>query len=461
MVMPARFVCVDHDTPLLLPPDLRDWVAPDHMVHFIMDAVDALDLGKAKVNHRGTGDAQYPPSMMLGLLVYCYATGTFSSRRIETLTYENVAVRLLCADTHPDHDSICKFRRENKELVEESFLQVLELAARSKVLKVGDITVAVDGTKILANASKHSAVSHGHAVEKLKEAEEQIAELLAKAEAADSRPLEDGLSIPEEIQRREKRMAKLLEAKKQMEIRAKERIKEQLAEHAAKLEERAEKQKRTGRKPAGREPQAPKEGPGEKDQYNFTDPESRIMKHRGGFEQAFNAQAAVETGTMLVVGKQVTNAPNDKQQLAPVVAAISPVVGSVANVLVDSGYYSGEAVEQVENSGDKPVVYAATKRHKHGRTVADLEKKEDPPPPEKGAPAVEVMEHRLATREGRELYRLRKQTVEPVFGIIKHALGFRRFLMRGLEKTDLEWTLVTMAYNLKRLFNLGMRVKTA
>lgn len=461
VVMPARFVCVDHDTPLLLPPDLRDWVAPDHMVHFVMDAVDALDLGKAKVNHRGTGDAQYPPSLMLGLLVYCYATGTFSSRRIETLTYENVAVRLLCADTHPDHDSICKFRRENKELLEESFHQVLELAAHSKVLKVGDITVAVDGTKILANASKHSAVSHGHAVEKLKEAQEQIAELLAKAEDADSTPLEDGLSIPEEIQRREKRMAKLREAKEQMEMRAKERLKEELAEHAAKLEERARKQKRTGRKPAGREPEPPQEGPKDKDQYNFTDPESRIMKHRGGFEQAYNAQAAVETGTMLVVGKQVTNAPNDKQQMAPVVAAISPVVGSVANVLVDSGYYSEAAVVEVQTSGHKPAVYAATKRHKHGRTVADLEKKEDPPPPEKGAPAVEVMEHRLATQEGRELYRLRKQTVEPVFGIIKQALGFRRFSMRGMEKTQLEWTLVTMAYNLKRLFNLGVRVKTA
>jgi hypothetical protein len=319
----------------------------------------------------------------------------------------------------------------------------------------------VDGTKILANASKHSAVSHGHAVEKLREAREQIAELLAKADDADSTPLEDGLSIPEEIQRREKRMAKLQEAKKQMERRAKERLKEELAEHEAKLEARAEKQRRTGRKPAGKEPEPPQEGPKDKDQYNFTDPESRIMKHRGGYEQAYNAQAAVETGTMLVVGKHVTNAPNDKQQMAPTVAVISPVVGAVANVLVDSGYYSEAAVAEVENSGHKPAVYAATKRHKHGRSVAELEKKEDPPRPPDGASAVEVMEHRVATREGRELYRLRKQTVEPVFGIIKQALGFRRFLMRGLEKTELEWTLVTTAYNLKRLFNLGMRVKTA
>ena len=205
--MSVRFVNIDHDTPMLLPPDLRDWVAPDHMVHFIMDAVVALDLRLARVNQRGTGSAQYPPSMMLGLLIYCYATGTFASRRIETLTYENVAVRYLCADTHPDHDSICKFRRENKDLLSTAFHQVLELAARARVLQVGNLTVAIDGTKILANASKHSAVSHGHAVEQMQLASEQITELLAKAESAESTPLQDGLTIPEEIKRREDRIA--------------------------------------------------------------------------------------------------------------------------------------------------------------------------------------------------------------------------------------------------------------
>ena len=191
--MAARFKTIDHDTALLLPPDLRDWVPEDHMVHFIMDAVKLLDLGTARVNERGTGDAQYPPSMMTGLLIYCYATGTFSSRRIEGLTYDSVAVRYLCADTHPDHDSICKFRRENKDLVESSFNQVLECAARAKVLKVGGITLAEDGTKILANASKHSAVSYGHAVKQMQLLEEEVAQLLAKAEDADSTPLQDGL----------------------------------------------------------------------------------------------------------------------------------------------------------------------------------------------------------------------------------------------------------------------------
>jgi transposase len=459
--MAARFVQIDHDTPMLLPPDLREWVSADHMVHFIMDAVEALDLGKAKVNQRGTGDAQYPPGMMLGLLIYSYATGTFSSRRIEALTHENVAVRYLCANTHPDHDSICRFRRVNKDLLEKIFHGVLELAAGSKVLKVGEITVAVDGTKILANASKHSAVSHGHAVGKMREAREQIAELLAKAEEADSTPLEDGLSVPEEIARREARIEKLRQAREVMEERARERVAREKAEHGAKLAERRARELATGRKARGREPAPPEEGPRDKDQYNFTDPESRIMKTGEGFRQCYNAQAAVEVESMLVVGGHVTDAANDKEQLAPALAAVSPAAGPVARVLADNGFHSEAAVAAVEDGGAGPTVYAATGRQRHGRSVAELEKRDDDPPPPPGASPAEVMAHRLRTREGRRLYGLRKQSVEPVFGIIKEALGFRRFLLRGLGKVNLEWTLVTTAYNLKRLFGLGMRLRRA
>lgn len=460
MVMGAKFVNIDHDTPLLLPPDLRDWVGPNHMVHFIMDAVAALDLRTARVNERGTGSAQYPPSMMLSLLIYCYATGTFSSRRIETLTYENVAVRFLTADTHPDHDSICKFRRENKALLESCFHQVLELAARAQVLKVGDLTVAVDGTKILANASKHSAMSHDHLEKQMVLAEEQIEELLAKAEDADSTPLQDGLSVPEEIKRREDRLAKLRKAKNEMEKRARERLEEETAEYEAKLAAREAKEKETGRKSRGKKPKPPQEGPRPKDQYNFTDPESRIMMDGGGFEQCFNAQAAVEVETMLVVSQHVSNAPNDKQQLEPTLNRVSPVAGEVSEVLADSGYYSERAVTAVENGEAGPTVYAATKRLPHGRSVQDLEKHEDPPAPPRNASMAEIMAHRMETEAGKELYRLRKQTVEPVFGIIKEALGFRRFLLRGLEKVNVEWALVTTSYNLKRLFNMGMRVRS-
>lgn len=459
--MSARFVNIDHDTPLLLPPDLRDWVSEDHMVHFIMDAVKALDLSQARTNQRGTGHAQYPPSMMLGLLIYSYSTGTFASRRIETLTYENVAVRFLTGDTHPDHDSICKFRRENKDLLSGAFHQVLELAARAKVLQVGDITVAIDGTKILANASKHSAVSYSHAVEQMKLAGEQITELLQKAEDADSTPLQDGLTIPEEIKRREDRIARLAEAKNVMEARAAERLIEEQAAYQEKLAAREAKEQSTGKKPPGKAPAPPQEGPRDKDQYNFTDPESRIMKMRGGFEQCYNAQAAVEVESMLIVGQHVTDQANDKQQLAPVLEAISPAITQVSEVLADSGYYSKDAVETIESGDNKPTVYAAVKRQPHGRSIAQLEERSDPPPPPENAPIAERMAHRLDTAGGKQLYGLRKQTVEPVFGIIKQAIGFRRFLLRGQEKVNLEWTLVTTSYNLKRLFNLGMNLRKA
>ena len=459
--MAARFVNIDHDTPLLLPPDLRDWVPADHLVHFIMDAVAALDLSAARVNERGTGSAQYPPGMMLALLIYSYSTGTFSSRRIQTATYENVATRYLCADTHPDHDSICKFRRENGELLTSAFHQVLGLAAAAQILKVGDLTVAIDGTKLLANASKHSAMSHGRIVEQMQLATDQIAELLAKAEDADSTPLQDGLSIPAEIQRREDRLAKLREAKAVLEERARVRFEEESAAHAEKLAARHEKQQRTGRKPTGKPPQPPVEGPGPGDQYNFTDPESRIMKDKGGFNQCYNAQAAVDVATMLIVGGHVTDAANDKQQLQPGLEAISAAAGKIARVLVDSGYSSEAAVTGVEAGGSGPSVYAAMKRHSHGRSIADLEKHPDPPAPAEGASFGEIMEHRLATAAGKALYGLRKQTVEPVFGIIKEVLGFRRFMLRGKEKAGLEWTLVGTAYNLKRLFGLGARLRPA
>lgn len=459
--MSARFVNIDHDTPLLLPPDLRDWVSPGHMVHFVMEAVVALDLSLACTNERGTGSAQYPPSMMLGLLIYCYATGTFASRRIETLTYENLAVRFLTGDTHPDHDSICKFRRENKALLSHAFHQVLELAALARILKVGDITIAIDGTKILANASKHSAVSYGHAVEQMKLAGEQIAQLLQKAEDADSTPLQDGLTVPGEIERRQDRIAKLGEAKKAMEQRARERLMEEQAAYGEKLAARQAKEQSTGKKPRGKAPSPPKEGPRDQDQYNFTDPESRIMKVRGGFEQSYNAQAAVETGSMLIVGQHVTHQANDKQQLIPTLAVVSPVITQVSNVLVDSGYYSEANILAAESGDNSPTVYAAMKRQRHGRSIAQLEVRDDPPPPSPEATVAERMAHRLDTEEGRKLYGQRKQTVEPVFGIIKEAIGFRRFLLRGKEKAELEWALMATSYNLKRLFNLGMSLTGA
>lgn len=436
------------------------------MVHFVMDAVEQLDLGRARINERGTGDEQYPPGMMLGLLIYSYATGVFSSRQIERMTHENVAVRLLCADTHPDHDTICEFRRRNGALVGSSFAQVLEMEARCGVLKVGGITVAIDGTKILANASKHAAVSYERAGEQMRELELEIEELMRKAEQADCAPLEEGLSIPAEVQRRVERKAMLAKARSEMEARAYARAQAGQAEYERKELQR-EEQRRGGNKPKGRNPQPPTQTPGPKDQYNFTDPPSRIMKAGSGehFEQSYNAQAAVEVDSRLIVGQRVDNAPNDKEQLVPTLEAVVAEAGVVKEALIDSGFVSEEAVDQVEKNPDGSptgtMVLAAIKRERHGRTVAQLEKKADPPPPAADAPFAERMAHRVATRSARARYKLRQQTVEPVFGIIKEALGFRRFSLRGLKNVSQEWTLVTLAYNFKRLFVMDALLKAA
>lgn len=453
-----RFVNIDHDTELLLPPNLRDWVPGDHLVHFVMDAVDLIDVSSAPVNERGTGSAQYPPRLLLGLLVYSYATGVFSSRQIERASYENVAVRLLCADTHPDHDTLCAFRRKNGPLLHRAFAQVLELAAGCGVLKVGGITVAIDGSKVLANASKHSAVSHGHVQSTLQTLDVEIAQLLAKAEQADSTPLQDGLTIEGEVARRQERKARLLQAKAEMEARAYVRFQAEQADYEAKLAKR-EAVRAEGKKPRGPEPKAPDPAPAAKDQVNFTDEESRIMPTKDGFQQAYNAQAGVECESRLIVGARISQAPNDKEQLEPTLLAVFEQVAP-ACVLVDSGYVSEAAIKRVETNAPGLIVLAAMAREAHGRTVSQLEKHEDPPEPGADAPFAKKLAHRTATAAGRARYKLRQQTVEPVFGIIKSAMGFRRFLLRGLAKVTLEWDLVCLAYNLKRLHRMGAAMRT-
>ncbi len=453
----TRYVNIDRDTPLLLPPDLREWVPPDHLVHFVIDAVELIDTRTAPVNERGTGSEQYPPGMLLALLAYSYATGMFSSRQIERASYENVAVRLLCADTHPDHDTLCTFRRKNGPLLTQAFAQILELSARCGVLKVGQITVAIDGTKILANASKHSAVSHGHAEQMLRTLDLEIAELLAKAEQADATPLQDGLTIPAEVQRRQERKAQLQRAKAEMEARAYARFQAEQAEHEAKLARRAAA---SGKPPRGRPPQAPEAAPQPSDQVNFTDADSRIMKTKDGFQQAYNAQAGVETASRLIVGPRVSQAANDKRELLPDMAAVRCHV-LPDTLLVDSGFVSAAAVTAVELATPGLTILAALQREPHGRTVAQLEKRTDPPAPPPEAPFAERMRHRTATIAGRALYQLRQQTVEPVFGIIKEVLGFRRFSLRGLAKVTLEWELVCLAYNLKRLHRLDAALRPA
>ena len=455
--MAARFVNLDRQTPMFLPCDLREWIPEGHIVHFILDAVEQLPLSHFHVNHRGTGSEQYPPAMMLALLIYCYATGRFGSRTIEAATYSDVAVRYLCANTHPDHDSICAFRANNETAFHAAFVRVLQLAQTLRLTQLG--TVSIDGTKIQANASKHSAVSYQRAGELIVQLELEVNQLLERARQAEVQESQDGLDLPAEIKRREDRKAALQRARQVIEERAKEMAAAQQAEYEAKQKAR-QAQRDAGKKPRGKDPRPPSAEPESKAQYNFTDPESRIMKASGGnhFEQAYNAQAAVDPA-MLIVGARVSDAPNDKQELAPSVAAISPVVApAVQAVLVDSGFYSEAAVAAVEQKAEGTssgiTVYAAVEKHSHHKTVEDLLPQPEPSAPGPQAGAKEQMAHRLKTAAGQSLYKLRKQTVEPVFGIIKEVMGFRRFLLRGRAKVNLEWQLVCVSYNLKRLFAL-------
>src|SRR3954451_1607799 len=312
----SNFRPVDRDTGLLLPPSVDEWLPQRHLARFVVEVIDGLDLRALVGSYRGSGSASYHPSMLLGLLVYGYATGVFSSRKLERATYDSVALRFIAANDHPDHDTIATFRRRFLKEIEALFVKVLLLAREMGVLKMG--TVALDGTKIHANASRHSALSYEHAGKIETQLKAEVADLLAKAEAADRSDLPDGLSIPDELARREERLAKLAEARAKIEARARERFEREQAEHQGRLAARDTKAAATGRKPRGKPPQPPVEGPLPTDQVNLTDEESRIMPvPGGGFEQCYNAQAVVAAGSLLVVAADVVQAPNDKRQLAP------------------------------------------------------------------------------------------------------------------------------------------------
>jgi Transposase DDE domain len=330
---------------------------------------------------------------------------------------------------------------------------VLMLAREMGVLKMG--TVALDGTKIHANASRHSALSYEHAGKIEAQLQAEVAELMAKAGAADQADVPDGMSIPDELARREQRLAEIARAGATIEARAKERQAREQAEYDAKMAARAAKAAATGKKPGGRPPAPPVEGPGPADQVNLTDDDSRIMPvPGGGFEQCYNAQAAVAAGSLLVVANDVVQATNDKQQLQPMLdklGALPAELGEAETLLADTGYCSEVNVEACVAAEVDPLI--AMGRQPHYPPLA--ERFAPPPPPPENPTPVEAMAHRLKTPEGKKLYALRKQTPEPVFGIIKSVLGFRQFLLRGLDNVRGEWNLVTMAYNMKRLFALA------
>ena len=449
----SNFRSVDRDTGFLMPPSVDEWLPERHLARFVVEVIEGLDLRAMIGSYRGSGEAAYHPTILLGLLVYGYATGVFSSRKLERATYDSVAFRFIAANQHPDHDTIAAFRRRFLRQIEALFVRVLMLAREMGVLQLG--TVALDGTKIHANASRHSALSDGHAGKIEAQLRAEVAELMAKAEAADRADLPDGLSIPEELARREQRLAEIARARATIAARAKERHARERAEYEAGMAARAAKAAAAGRKPRGRPPAPPVAGPGPTDQVNLTDAESRTMPvPGGGFEQCCDAQAVVAAGCLLVVANAVVQAANDKQQVEPMLAELGALperLGEVETLLADSGYFSEANVQACAAAGIDPLI--AMGRQPHHPPLAERFAP-DPPSPDEPTP-LEAMAHRLRTREGKKLYALRKHPPEPVFGIIKSVLGFRQFLLRGLDKVRGEWNLVTMAYNLKRLFALA------
>jgi transposase len=449
----SNFRPINRDTGFLLPPSVDEWLPQRHLARFVVEMIDGLDLSELVKAYRGSGSASYHPAMLLGVMVYGYATKVFSSRAIERATHDSVAFRFIAGNEHPDHDTIATFRKRFLPQIQALFVEVLKLARTMGMLKLG--TVALDGTKVHANASRHSALSYGHAKKIEKQLKKEVQQLLRLAEQADGVNIPDGMSIPEELESRELRLAAIAAAKAKIEARAKERLEREQAEHQSKLAARAEQEKRTGKKPRGRPPEPPTGGVQDKDQINLTDEDSRIMKVAGGgFDQCYNAQAVVATGSMLIVAAEVTQAANDKGQLLPMVQklqALPEELGRAKRILADSGYLSERNVEQCAAAKIEPLIAM-------GRTPHHVSWKQRfaaaPKTPPDSASPLQKMAHRLKTPRGRKLYALRKQTPEPVFGIIKSVMGYRQCLLRGLESVKGEWNLVAMSWNIKRMFAL-------
>lgn len=450
------------DQLLLLPPALQDWLPEGHLALFISDVVDhALDLTPILVTYEtgdGRGQPPYHPALMVKLLVYAYCTGTPSSRRIEKATYEEVPYRVLAANQHPDHDSIAAFRQQHLQALAGLFTDVLGLCRQAGLVRLGH--VALDGTKVLANASKHKAMSYGRMGEAERKLEAEVAALLAQAQQVDA--AEDarygkgrrGDELPAELARRQSRLAKIREAKAALEAAATAQAIAAAEAAQAKLADRQRQAETTGRKPPGRPPRIPdpaQAAPAPKAQRNFTDPDSRIMKDGAtkSFVQAYNAQAAVDGHAQIIVAADVTQDANDKQQLVPMLSQVAATCGQPPTaVSADAGYFSDTSVTDKTLQGID--LYVPPDRQKHGeRAPADS----DPPPPD--AAAITQMRAKLQTVAGQAIYALRKAIVEPVFGQIKGTRGFRRFSFRGLRKVQAEWQVICLTHNLLKLFRAG------
>lgn len=448
--MTRKFRTANYEKTLDLQVSLREALPPTHLARFVVDIIAQLELSHLYRRFASLGGPAIAPEILLALLFYGYATGVFSSRKIERATYENLAFRFIAGDLHPDHDTIANFRKTFLAEIQELFVQVLLLAQLAGVLKLGNLSG--DGSKIHADASKSKAVSYKHLKETEVQLRQEVTELFAVAEKAEQgeAQLPEGLFPQDEIALRQERLTKLAEAKAVLEARAKERYAAEQAEYEAKLREREAKARKSGRKPRGPKPQPPQPGPDDKDQYNFTDPDSRIMKNstNSGFDQHYNVQAGVDQGSRLIVAPTLSNHPNDKRELEPLLDAIPPQVGKPAAAAFDNGFFSADNVTACEKRGITP--YIATGREPHQLSWERfLEELGDPPGAE--ATPKQKMAYQLRTEIGQTIYRLRKCTVEPVIGIIKEVLGFRQFSLRGLAAAAGEWCLVCLAYNLKRM----------
>jgi len=442
----VNFISYDRSQGFLLPPDLVDWVCDDDLVHFVCSAVERVDIGTFKVNWRGHGKAQYHPRMMLGLLIYCYAHGIFSSRRIERATHRDVSVRYISANTHPDHDTIATFRRENLEAFSAAFADVLLMAKELNLLKLG--MVSIDGTKIDANASKIKSVRYDRAQALRAKLSEDIADLTARAEAADIEGGEDPQSLPAELARREALKTKLDEACARLEADARAAAADAHPEYEEKLAGWK------ARKGQGRKPKPPDETPPAARQANLTDPDSKLMRKskRHEFRQAYNAQAVVDAdGSQLVLTTNVAQTPGDGPTFEETVIQLCETLGKPDTILGDAGYANGDTVAILEGMGIEVLV--AVSRPDNERTYDFRPPNAKPPPRTKAAWRI-AMKEKLGTEDAKAKYKRRKCTVEPVFGIIKNVLGFTRFTLRGIEKVKTEWLLVALAYNCKRLCNL-------
>jgi transposase len=438
---------VDYDRALDLTVRLGDCLPPDHLARFVVDSVAQLDLSALYAHYGSRGGEPYAPEVLLGLLLYGYATGVFSSRKIERATYEAVPFRFIAGNLHPDHDTLATFRRTFLPDLKELFVQVLLLAQEAGVLKLG--TISLDGTKVHADASKRKAVSYKRLLELETQLRTEVEELFARSSQSERPEVPDGLVVREEIARREDRLTHLAQAKAVIEARAQERAAAEQADYEERMAQCAERERETGRRLGGRPPAPPMPGPRDGDQYNFTDPESRIMKNPtdAGFEQDYNAQIAVDQASLLIVGSALSNHPNDSQEAEPTLQAIPSAIGTPEAAALDAGYFGPATLTACARRGIEP--YVATGRDPHHPSWQQRFAPLPAPPPEDASAQIK-MAYKLKTALGKAIYGARKCTVEPVIGIIKEVLGFRQFSLRGELGAAGEWCLVCLAFNLKR-----------